>query len=301
MRSFLVFATPVFWTLLPGPGLGAVQAQTGPLPEPDQRVVLVTGSTSGLGREVARSLAAEGAHVIVHGRSAERGLALVDEINDSGTGSARFYAADFASLDRVRELAAAIRREYDRLDVLVNNAGVIVQERRMSEDGYELTFQVNYLAHYLLTRELIPLLRDSAPARIVSVSSIASSPLEWDDPMGLESPYEAGAAYGRSKRAQVMHTVDLALELAGSGVVANALHPETFMDTNMVLSMGAQPRSSVLDGRDNVLQLIDAEVGSGDFYLEGKPTRSLHEQAWDARERGRLRTLSDRLVAPGSE
>lgn len=301
MRSFLLLVTPFLWVPLPGLLVGPVQAQTGPLPEPDQRVVLVTGSTSGLGREVARSLAAGGAHVIVHGRSVERGLALVGEINDSGTGSARFYAADFASLERVRELAAAIRRDYGRLDVLVNNAGVIMPERRLSEDGYELTFQVNYLAHYLLTRELIPLLRDSAPARIVNVSSIASAPLEWDDPMGLEGPYDAGAAYGRSKRAQVMHAVDLARELAGSGVVANALHPETFMDTNMVRSMGAQPRSSVLDGRDNVLQLIDAEVASGDFYLEGKPTRRLHDQAWDPAERARLADLAERLVAPGLE
>ena len=171
----------------------------------------------------------------------------------------------------------------------------------MSEDGYELTFQVNYLAHYLLTQELLPLLRSSTPARIVNVSSIASAPLDWDDPMGLEGRYDAGAAYGRSKRAQAMHAVDLARELEGSGIVVNALHPESFMDTNMVLSMGAEPRSSVLDGRDNVLQLIREEVGSGDFYVDGEPTREIHGQAWDAGERARLKALSERLVAPVEE
>lgn len=287
---------PLLLVLFLGPTV--LHAQTGPLPGPDQRVALVTGSTSGLGREVARSLAAEGIHVIVHGRSSERGLALVEEINGAGLGSARFQPADFASLDEVRELAAAIRRDYDRLDILINNAGVILPERRMSRDGYELTFQVNYLSHYLLTRELLPLLRASAPARIVHVSSIASNPIDWDDPMALESPYDAGAAYGRSKRAQAMHAAEMAGELEGSGVVVNSLHPETFMDTNMVLSMGAQPRSSVLDGRDNVLQLVFEEVGSGDFYLEGEPTRDLHDQAWDPGERARLEALSARLVAP---
>jgi hypothetical protein len=119
--------------------------------------------------------------------------------------------------------------------------------------------------------------------------------------MALESPYDPGAAYGRSKRAQAMHAVALAREIEGSGIVVNALHPETFMDTNMVLSMGAEPRSSVLDGRDNVLQLIREEVGSGDFYVDGEPTREIHGQAWDAGERARLKALSERLVAPVEE
>ncbi len=278
-----------------------IQPEAGAAPEAGQRVVFVTGSTSGLGREVARSLAGDGDHVIVHGRSAERGLALVEEINAAKTGSARFYRADFSSLGQVRELAAAVRRDYDRLDVLVNNAGVIMQERRMSEDGYELTLQVNYLAHYLLTEELLPLLRASAPARIVNVSSAASAPIDWDDPMALQAPYDASAAYGRSKRAQAMHAADLARELEGSGVIANSLHPETYMDTNMVRSIGAEPRSSVLDGRDNVLQLVNEEVGSGDFYVDGQPTEDIHDQAWDADERARLKVLTDRMIAPAQE
>jgi hypothetical protein len=124
-------------------------------------VVLVTGSTDGLGREVARRLAADGHHVIVHGRNHERGAALVAEIETEGRGSARFYAADFAPLDAVRGLADAVLRDYDRLDVLVNNAGIWSRgdERRTSDDGHELQFAVNYLAGYLLTHRLLPLLR----------------------------------------------------------------------------------------------------------------------------------------------
>ena len=105
------------------------------VPTPSQRVALVTGSTDGLGREVARRLAAEGAHVIVHGRNAERGKAMVDEITAAGKGSARFYQADFASLAEVRSLADAITRDYPRLDLLVNNAGVVVRRRTRGQQG----------------------------------------------------------------------------------------------------------------------------------------------------------------------
>ncbi len=141
----------------------------------DQQVILVTGSTGGLGQEVARRLASSGAHVIVHGRNQERGLDLVEEIEREGKGSARFYAADLASFDQVRELADVILKDYDRLDVLVNNAGIgsAPDERLLTEDGHEYRFQVNYLSGYLLTRLLLPRLLESAPSRIVNVSSLA--------------------------------------------------------------------------------------------------------------------------------
>ena len=133
-------------------------------PTASQRIALVTGSTDGLGREVARRLAAEGAHVIVHGRNVERGQAVVAEIAAAGKGSARFYRADFASLAEVRRLAGEIRRDYPRLDVLVNNAGVIVPRSEVSTDGHEMQFAVNYLSGYLLTYSLLPLLEKGACA-----------------------------------------------------------------------------------------------------------------------------------------
>ena len=197
--------------LLLGIPAHAAGQESGRAPDPTQRVILVTGSTSGLGREVARALAADGDHVIVHGRSQERGLALVEEINSDSPGSARFYQADFASLDQVRGLAEAVMRDYNRLDVLVNNAGILLAgepERRLSLDGYELTFQVNYLAGYLLTDLLLPLIRESVPARIVNVVSTGASPLDFENLM-LEEGYRGGRAYNQSKLAQVMHTIDL--------------------------------------------------------------------------------------------
>ena len=161
----------------------------------------------------------------------------------TSSGSARFYQADFGSLDEVRALAAAVRRDYTQLDVLVNNAGILLGgPRRLSEDGHELHFQVNYLADYLMTFELLPLLERSAPARIVHVASIAQQPIDFDDPM-LERGYSDGRAYAQSKLAQIVFSMDLADELEGTGVTTNAVHPATLMDTDMVLERSMVVRS----------------------------------------------------------
>jgi NAD(P)-dependent dehydrogenase (short-subunit alcohol dehydrogenase family) len=265
-------------------------------PAEGQRVVFITGSTGGLGREVARVLAARGDHVIIHGRNAERGLELVAEIEAEGSGSARLYLADLGSFDEVRSLAEAIRRDYAQLDVLVNNAGIWLEgPRQLSADGNELHFQVNYLSGFLLTRALLPLLRESAPSRIVHVSSIAQQPIDFGNVM-LETDYSDGRAYAQSKLAQIMFAFDLAEELAGSGVTTNALHPASMMDTDMVLERGARARSSVYDGADAVLHLIDAEeVGTGGYFNQMTPSRA-NPQAYDEDARARLRTLAERLT-----
>lgn len=260
-------------------------------PGPDQRVVLITGSTSGLGREVALALGAAGDHVIVHGRNEERGRVVVDSIRALG-GSARFMRADFARLDEIAGLAEQVMAEYPRLDVLVNNAGIWLEgPRQLSEDGHELHFQVNYLATYLLTESLADLLRQSAPARVVNVASIAQRPLDFDDVM-LESGYSDGRAYAQSKLAQIMITRVHAEAFGGSGVTVNALHPATMMDTNMVLSRGAQARASVDEGAEAVLHLIDApDLGTGGYFNGMQPARP-HEQAFDAEALARLVELS---------
>lgn len=261
---------------------------------PEGQVVLITGSTSGLGREVARELAKAGAHVIVHGRSQERGAALVAEIEQSGVGSARFYAADLASLDQVRDFAETIRRDYDRLDVLVNNAGIWLPgsgSRRLSDDGHELHFAVNYLSGFLLTHMLLPLLVDSAPSRIVNVASASQAPIDFDDVM-LERGYDGSRAYAQSKLAQVMFTFDLARELEGTGVSVNALHPATLMDTQMVQDAGVRPRSSVDEGAEAVLQLVTADNPKSGLYFNGLRESRASAQAYDAEARQRLRRLS---------
>lgn len=267
-------------------------------PGPDQRVVLVTGSTSGLGYEVAKALAEGGDHVIIHGRNSESGNSLVKEIIAGGKGSARFYRADFSSLGEVRELGEAILRDYDRLDVLVNNAGFYRSDdpaRYESSDGYELHFQVNYLAGYVLTNALLPLLERSAPSRVVMVSSIGQRPLDFDNLM-LESDYTPGQAYRQSKLAQIMMTFHYADELSRRHISINAVHPSGLMDTPSVLRKGLKPQSSVFTGRDAVLQLVDDDVGTGKYFNVFEEDRA-QDQAYDEKAVAELMQVSRELAS----
>jgi NAD(P)-dependent dehydrogenase (short-subunit alcohol dehydrogenase family) len=264
------------------------------------KVALVTGSTSGLGREVALRLGSMGAHVIVHGRNRDRGMAVVEEIEAEGVGSARFYAADLGSFDQVRMLAEAVLTDYDRLDLLVNNAGIgsAPRERLLSADGHELRFQVNYLSGYLLTRLLLPRITSSAPSRIVNVSSLAQAPIDFENVM-LKEDFSGRRAYAQSKLAQVLFTFDLAAELEGRDVLVNALHPATYMDTGMVRRAGVEPRATVDEGADAVMQLVvSPDIGSGGYYNGLRPARA-NEQAYDADARARLRRLSEELTGVG--
>lgn len=273
----------------------AVDAQS--RPRPGQEVVLVTGSTSGLGREVARRLGATGAFVIVHGRNRERGMEVVEAIESEGIGNARFYAVDLASFEQVREFGETILRDYDRLDVLVNNAGFgrAPDERMVTEDGHELRFQVNHLSHFLLTRMWLPRLRESAPSRIVNVSSGAQQPIDFDDVM-IENDFSGGRAYAQSKLAQIMFTIDLAEELEGADVIVNSLHPATYMDTGMVRRAGLTPRATVGEGADAVMQLItSSDIGSGGYFNRLRPARA-NAQAYDEEARNKLRELSEELT-----
>jgi len=275
------------------PQRGATQST----PRPGQLVVLVTGSTGGLGREVALRMGSRGAHVIVHGRNRERGEEVVSEIEATGAGSARFYQADFASFSEVREFAQGVLRDYGRLDILVNNAGFgsAPDERLLSEDGHEFRFQVNHLSHFLLTRRLLPILRESAPSRIVNVSSGAQQPIDFDDVM-IENDFSGRRAYAQSKLAQIMFTFDLALELEGTEVLSNALHPATYMDTGMVRRAGVAPMATVDEGADAVMQLINArDIGSGG-YFNGLRRARANAQAYDDDARANLRMVSEELT-----
>jgi NAD(P)-dependent dehydrogenase (short-subunit alcohol dehydrogenase family) len=304
----LLAAATLILTLSPTElrGEQGASGASGAAPQADGRadlegqVILITGSTGGLGREVAYELGARGAHVIVHGRSEERGREVVERIEAEGPGTARFYRADLASFDEVRAFGDALVRDYDRLDVLVHNAGVWVDaddERQMSHDGHELHMQVNYFSTFLLTELLLPLLEESAPARIVNVASAAQRELDFDDIM-MDEDYSDGRGYAQSKLAQILFTKDLAERLADRDISAVALHPATMMDTDMVLSRGAEPRASVDEGTEAVMYLItDADVESGAYY-NGLTRAEAHAQAYDPEARAQLRQISQRLTAP---
>ncbi|TVS15967.1 MAG: SDR family oxidoreductase [Gammaproteobacteria bacterium] len=264
-------------------------------PEGRALTALVTGSTSGLGREVALRLGEAGAHVIVHGRDQARGEEVAREIEQRG-GSARFIRADFIDLDNVRELAATVLQHYEQLDLLVNNAGIGgPPERRESDDGYELTFQVNYLSHFLLTEKLMPLLEAGAPARIINVASGAQHPIDFDDPQ-IEQDYESWRAYGQSKLAQITFTKALAERLEGSNITTYSLHPETFMPTRMVLQAGIEPQSTIEEGADNLMRLITERDLENGAYFNRSQRADPNAQALDREARERLWALSEELT-----
>ena len=268
----------------------------------DQQTILITGATHGLGRGLAGELAAAGATLLVHGRDQTRGRETIADL-EAATGNRNLHwlRADLGSLYEVHGLADQLIAEYDRLDVLVNNAGIGTTlpgdgRRVESQDGYELRFAVNYLAGYLLTRLLLPLLERSAPARIVSVSSAGQAPIDFDDVM-LERHYDGVQAYCQSKLAQVMLTFDLAEELDGRGVTANCLHPGTYMPTKMVHAAGVTPVTALEDGVKATLRLVsDPELdGVTGRYFNGLREAEPHPQARDPEARRRLRSLSDQL------
>ena len=267
----------------------------------EEKAVLVTGATDGLGRGVATELARDGATVLVHGRSPERLEATIASLRSDTGADVRGYRADFASLDEVRRMADEILEREPRLDVLVTNAGIGTTlpgdgERMVSADGHELRFAVNYLAGFLLTRRLEEQIVRSAPARIVNVSSAGQAPIDFEDVM-LERSYSGVQAYCQSKLAQVCFTFDLAEELAESRVTANSLHPASYMPTKMVRAAGVDPISTLEEGVRATMRLIaDPELdGVSGRYYNGLEPASPHPQALDRDARRRLRELSEQL------
>jgi NAD(P)-dependent dehydrogenase (short-subunit alcohol dehydrogenase family) len=222
------------------------------------KTVFITGSTDGVGRYVAAQLAAAGATVLIHGRDRARAGSLIAEIRAQGYAEPIFYQADLSSLDTARALAQAVLAGHKRLDVFISNAGIGSRtqgpERQTSADGHELRFAVNYLAGFLLAYRLLPLLKASAPSRIVNVASLGQHPIDFDDVM-ITRGYNGNRAYAQSKLAQIMFTIDLASELKGSGVTVNSLHPATYMNTTMVRQGGITPISTVEQGGEAILHL----------------------------------------------
>ena len=267
----------------------------------EEQVVLVTGATSGLGRQLVQRLAGVGATVVAHGRDPQR-LARTREGICQATGQeVGTVQADLADLTQVHGLADEVLERYPRLHALVNNAGVGYGSsdaaREISSDGIELRFAVNHLASYLLARRLAHRLIESSPARIVQVASAGQQALDPDDPF-TEHGYDGVTAYRRSKLAQVMASFDLAADLVGTGVSVNAIHPATFMDTAMVREAGQRPMSTVDDGVDAVWRLLtdptlDAVSG---HYFDGTKLAHPDPQADDPAARAWLRHLSDSLI-----
>lgn len=271
-------------------------------------LVIVTGANSGIGRATAQALAATGARVVLACRSIARGQAALEQITRA-TGSQRveLMQLDLSSFESVRSFAHSFRARYDCLSCLVNNAGVILRERQLSTDGYEMQFAVNHLGHFLLTRELLPLLEASAPSRVISVSSGAHKigRMDFDD-MNLERRYTIFGAYARSKLANILFTRELARRTAGSGVTANCLHPGG-VGTNMGVDRDTQAGSRIMralslvmatpeKGAETSIYLASAPelaTVSGEYFVKKRPhkpaSRALDDtcarRLWDWSER----------------
>jgi NAD(P)-dependent dehydrogenase (short-subunit alcohol dehydrogenase family) len=193
----------------------------------DGKVCLITGATSGIGKATAMGLADMGASVVMVGRDRDKGEAALAEIKEgSPNASVNLLLADLSSQEEIRSLADEFKEAYPRLDVLINNAGVIRSERVTTVDGIEMTFAVNHLAYFLLTNLLLDVLKASAPSRIVNVASgeQRNGTIDFDDLQG-EKEYKTAKAYGQSKLATVLFTYELARRLEGTGVSVNCLHP----------------------------------------------------------------------------
>jgi NAD(P)-dependent dehydrogenase (short-subunit alcohol dehydrogenase family) len=276
-----------------------------PITTSSGKVALVTGSTDGVGRFVARALGQAGFEVFAHGRDTDRGAEVVRDIEAEG-GQARFFAADLSDLGAVRALAQSVTRQTKRLDLLVNNAGIgsggANAKRQVNAAGHELRFAVNYLSGFALTTLLLPLLTASAPARIVNISSAGQQAIDFDDVM-LTRGYSGGRAYMQSKLAQVMFTFDLAQSLAASGVTATCLHPASYMATTMVREAGVAPWSTVAQGGEAILNLAisPALEGRSGLYFDGLKESRANAQAYDLKARARLRALSLELAGLSSQ
>ena len=271
----------------------------------ENQVILITGATDGLGKQVALDFASAGAKVLLHGRNPDKGRAVCDEISRAAPSSSiSYYNADLSSLQEVRQFAEEVKAQHERLDLLINNAGIgprsADSERQVSRDGYELFFAINYLAGYLLTRELLPLLQSSKPARIVNVASIGQEALDFNDIM-LEQGYDDFRAYRQSKLAQIIFTFDLAARLQGSGVAVNCLHPATLMDTKMVHDSQYFPATmtTVEEGAEALewLAVSPSQEGVSGEYYEGLDKAQAKPQAYDSAARRQLRELSESLVS----
>lgn len=260
----------------------------------DTQTILITGATDGIGKLTALKLAKQKARVIIHGRNKDKLEEIVVELSaESDNPKIESVATDLSSLEEVKKMSEYMKSSYSALDVLINNAGVGYSDPRYSRDGYELRFAVNYLAPFLLTQLLLPLLTKSEPSRIVNVSSVGQHRLNFDDIM-MEKNFNSARAYSQSKLALIMYTFELAERIKDQNITVNALHPGTLLDTNMVRNAGMSPWGDPETGAgaEVYLAVSDEFNGVTGKYFDVKKEARADSQAYDSKARKRLWDLS---------
>jgi len=270
------------------------------------RICLITGASAGIGKEMAKAIARSGITVVMVARNVERLKNAQAEIQQAVPGATTdLLPADLSSQTQIRELAAEFQGKYDRLDILINNAGVLVPNRSLTVDGIETTFAVNHLGYFLLTNLLLEKIKSSAPARIVNVSSAAhkSASLDFND-LQNERRYSGFFVYCESKLANVLFTYELARKLEGTGVTANCFHPgaiatELFRDQNILVRLGTQLflKGPAKGAETGVYLATSPEVEgvTGKYFVNKKAARS-NKQSYDEAAARRLWEISDQLT-----
>jgi len=257
------------------------------------KTILITGATDEIGKQTAIELARFGSRIIIHGRNEQRCQETATKlISVTGNPNINFVAADLSSLSQVKKMVEFITTQYDRLDILINNAGVFENEKIFTFDGYETTFAVNHLAHFLLTNLLLDLLKTSTPSRIINVSSIAHTNCDFDlENLNSEKYFNNYNAYAISKAANILFTYKLAEDLKGTGIAVNALHPGVI--TTKLLEKGFNMQGASLEegARTSVYLASSPEVDgvTGKYFIESEETNSasftydteLQEKLWD--------------------
>ena len=273
------------------------------------KVVLITGGTSGIGKAAAAALAGMGATVVITGRNEERGKRALQEIREeSGNDGVELILADLTVQDEVRRLAEELRERHNQLEVLVNNAGLVLSERTETPDGIETQLAINHLAPFLLTNLLLDLLKESAPSRIVTVSSDAHRWAKIDlDDLQSRKRYRGMQVYGKTKLANIMFTYELAERLEGTGVTANCMHPGG-VNTNFGNNQGGPMNllfrlfkpfmRSPEQGADTLIYLASSpEVeGMTGKYLADRKVKAASDAAYDETTRKRLWEASEELT-----
>ena len=275
----------------------------------DSKVVLITGGTSGIGEAAATALAEMGAKVVVTGRNREKGENAVEEIRcESGNEKVALMLADLAVQAEVRRLAEEFKERYDRLDVLINNAGLIQSRRTKTPDGIETTLAINHLAPFLLTNLLLDFLKKSTPSRIITVSSEAERWGKMDlDDLQSERRYRGFPVYGKTKLANIMFTYELAERLRGTGVTANCMHPGSvntqFGKNNrspgVLLFRAFKPFMRAPEqGADTLIYLAASpEVeGMTGKYLSDRKVKASSDESYDESLRKKLWEASEELT-----
>ena len=255
----------------------------------NDRIALITGATQGIGRVAARSIAPSFGSVVLVARDPKRGQDTVDEVQKAAPATkVELLLGDLSLQADVRRIASEFKQRHSKLHLLVNNAGAIFSTRQTTVDGIEQTFALNHLAYFLLTHELLDVLRSSAPARVVSVASgahsYARSGIRWDD---LQSQsYSPMGVYGQSKLANILFTTELARRLTGSGVTANCLHPGAVATGfghnnqglyNWAIRLGQLFMITAEEGADTIIYLAtspDVDAVSGKYFYKRKPGKT---------------------------